>query len=50
MVAFIGATVGGAVGWWAGAFIGVMTGFFLSVVGMAVGIYLARRWVARLME
>ena len=50
MIGFIGATVGGAVGWWAGSFIGVMTGFFLSVIGTALGVYLARRWVAHLLE
>ena len=50
MVGFIGAMIGGAAGWWAGAFIGIMTALFLSVVGMAVGVYLARRWVAELLE
>lgn len=43
---FIGANVGGAIGWWLGARVGVMTGFFVCVLGTAAGGYLARRWVA----
>lgn len=45
LVGLVGATVGSAVGWWAGARIGVMTGFFCSVLGTGVGLYGARRWV-----
>lgn len=41
---FIGASIGGALGWWLGAFVGTMTAFFLSVVGTALGVYFARRW------
>jgi len=41
---FLGASIGGVVGWWLGAFGGTMAAFFLSVVGTAVGVYLARRW------
>ncbi len=40
---FVGASIGGALGWWLGAFIGTMTAFFLSVVGTAAGVYFARR-------
>lgn len=39
----IGATVGGAVGWWAGNFVGFMTAFFLSTVGSGVGIWAGKR-------
>lgn len=39
MMGFIGATAGSAVGWWAGAHVGVMTAFILSVVGTAAGVY-----------
>jgi len=39
------ASLGGALGWWVGNLEGVMTGFFLSVVGTAVGVYLARRLI-----
>ena len=46
VVAFIGATVGGAAGWWLGARVGTMTAFFASVVGTGIGVYLARRWAA----
>ena len=45
VVAFIGATLGGAAGWWLGARLGVMTAFILSTVGTGAGIYGARRWL-----
>jgi hypothetical protein len=41
---FVGATLGGAAGWWLGDRFGVMTAFFLSIVGTAAGVYVARRW------
>lgn len=40
---FIGATVGGYAGWALGERVGIMTAFFLSVIGTGLGIYLARR-------
>jgi hypothetical protein len=40
---FVGATVGSALGWWAGARVGTMTAFSLSMVGTGVGLYLGRR-------
>jgi membrane protein YqaA with SNARE-associated domain len=46
VVTFIGATLGGAVGWWLGEGVGVMTAFLLSVLGTAAGIYAARRWLS----
>ena len=39
----IGTTAGGYIGWWAGAHVGMMTAFTLSVVGTGVGLYVARR-------
>ena len=42
---FIGATLGGAVGWWLGAPGGIMTGFVLSMIGTAAGVYVVRRWL-----
>jgi hypothetical protein len=42
----IAATIGGAIGWWLGAFIGFMTAFFMSIVGTAAGVYIARRWAS----
>ena len=41
---FVGASIGGTLGWWLGAFVGMMTAFLLSVVGTAAGVYFARRW------
>jgi membrane protein YqaA with SNARE-associated domain len=46
VVAFIGATLGGAAGWWLGSGLGTMTAFFLSILGTAAGLYAARRWVS----
>ena len=43
---FIGATIGGSLGWWLGDRWGIMTAFMLSVVGTGVGVYAIRRWFA----
>ena len=43
LLGFVGASVIGSVGWWAGARVGVMTGFFLSMIGTGVGLYAGRR-------
>jgi hypothetical protein len=43
LLGFVGASVIGSVGWWAGARVGVMTGFFLSMVGTGAGLYAGRR-------
>jgi hypothetical protein len=43
LLVLIGATVGGSVGWWLGAFGGLGLAFFVSLVGTALGIFLARR-------
>jgi hypothetical protein len=45
VVSFIGMTIGGAIGWYAGNFVGFMTAFILSCVGTGVGLYVARRVV-----
>ena len=47
ILGFVGATVGSAVGWWAGAPVGMMTAFMLSMVGTGVGIYAGRRFAER---
>jgi hypothetical protein len=38
-------TLGSALGWWIGERAGLMTAFFLSLVGTAVGVYASRRIV-----
>ena len=43
LASFIGMTVGGAIGWYAGMVVGYMTAFVLSCVGTGVGLYVARR-------
>lgn len=44
VVGFIGASLGGSIGWWAGAPVGIMTAFFLGIIGTAAGGYFAKRW------
>jgi hypothetical protein len=41
--AFIGATIGGGLGWWLGSSGGLMTEYMLSIVGTAIGVYVGRR-------
>jgi hypothetical protein len=48
LLVVLGATIGGAAGWWLGADIGTMTAFFLSVIGTAIGVYAGRRFAAGL--
>jgi hypothetical protein len=43
MVAWMGATIVGWLGWWLGSFVGPMTAFLVSAVGTAVGLYYSRR-------
>lgn len=43
---FVGMTVGGAVGWWLGDFMGLMGAVLLSAVGSGVGVW-AVRWLER---
>ncbi|MEO6056397.1 MAG: hypothetical protein ABIQ49_06115 [Gemmatimonadales bacterium] len=50
LLGWIGATLGGAVGWWLGDRGGLFTAFLLSVVGSGVGLYLGRRLASQLLE
>ena len=43
LLGLVGATVGGGFGWRLGARHGIMTAFFLSIVGTGVGLYAGRR-------
>ena len=47
MLSFIGATIGGAIGWWAGSGVGFMTSFFISTIGTGIGIYAGKRLADR---
>jgi len=40
---FLGMMVLGWVGWWIGARIGIMTGYFFSGIGSLVGVYVGWR-------
>lgn len=46
-LAFAGTTLGSYVGWWLGDQIGLVTACFASVVGMGIGLYVARRLALR---
>jgi hypothetical protein len=43
LIGFIGMTIGGWVGWAAGAPFGTMTAFIVSMVGTGLGAYVAVR-------
>jgi hypothetical protein len=45
LLGWIGATVAGALGWWAGARVGVMTAAVVSAVATGAGLY-AGWWAA----
>lgn len=49
LLVLVGTTIGGAVGWWIGDGIGIMTAFILSMVGTGLGMYVGIR-IARQYE
>ena len=50
LLAWVGASLGGAVGWWAGDRIGLFAAFILSMVGTGAGLYLGRWMAAALVD
>ena len=52
LLIFVGMTLGGYVGWWAGDYMGMelMGTFLVSSVGSAVGVYVAWRIVRDYLE
>lgn len=50
VMVFIGATAGGAAGWWLGDFVGLMTAFLLSMLGTGAGMYAGARIVRDYLE
>lgn len=46
LLKIIAMTVGGWLGWWAGAKVGIMTAFFASVIASGLALY-AWIWVSR---
>jgi uncharacterized membrane protein YeaQ/YmgE (transglycosylase-associated protein family) len=44
MLGFIGATLGGWLGWAVGSPLGFTGAFFVSIVGTALGVYAANRF------
>lgn len=49
LLVLVGTTIGGAVGWWIGDRVGIMTAFMLSMVGTGLGMYVGVR-IARQYE
>lgn len=49
VIGFLGATVGGGVGWWLGARFGTMTAFIISTILSGVGLYYANRWASEIL-
>ena len=47
VIIFITATVTGAIGWWIGDTVGIMTAFIVSTVFSGVGIYYGRKLAQR---
>jgi hypothetical protein len=45
VLVFVGVTVGSYIGWIIGARINFFTAFVLSIIGTAIGLYSARRFV-----
>ncbi len=43
MIGMVATTIGGAIGWYLGAFVGIFTAVSLSAVGSGVALYYARR-------
>lgn len=43
LLAILGMTIGGWVGWEVGAFVSIFTAFIVSVIGTGVGLYMANR-------
>jgi len=43
LLMFVGLTVGGAIGWWIGSYVGIGTALLVSTVGSLAGIYIVYR-------
>ena len=43
LLVLVGTTIFSGIGWWLGARHGIMTAFFVSMIGTGVGIYAGRR-------
>jgi hypothetical protein len=50
LLGFVGASIGGSAGWWAGAHGGLMTAFIACVVGTGAGLYAGRRLADELLS
>jgi len=50
LLTFLGASLGGSLGWWLGAGGGIMTAFVVSMLGTGIGMYAGRRIAGRLLD
>ncbi|MEX1257145.1 MAG: hypothetical protein WEG36_05960 [Gemmatimonadota bacterium] len=46
MLGMLGMTIGGWIGWEVGSLVSLFTAFLIGIVGTAMGLYLANRFVA----
>ena len=44
LLKFVGITLGGYLGWWAGEQVGMMTAMMLSAVGSGLGLYVVLKF------
>jgi hypothetical protein len=47
LIMFLAATIGGAIGWWLGEGVGIMTAFMVSTVFSGIGIYYGKKLAQR---
>ena len=50
LLAFVGATLAGALGWWLGAFIGPMSAYIVSTLASGFGFYCGRKLARELLD
>lgn len=46
IIKIVASTLGGYAGWQLGNHVGLMTAFFLSIIGTAFGVYLVQHWMS----
>jgi hypothetical protein len=46
LIKIVASTLGGYAGWSLGNYVGLITAFFLSILGTALGVYLANLWTS----
>jgi hypothetical protein len=47
IIGWLSATIAGGVGWWLGAFVGLVVAMIVSAIAGGVGLYYGYRWFDR---